>query len=169
MVEATKRVGLMHKILFVCLGNICRSPLAEGVFKKIVYDKGLTHQYKADSCGIADYHRGEPPDYRAIATARQHGIELNHAARQFEKNDFEKFDLILVMDRDNYQNAKKLSSSSNKNKIKFLRDYEFPLVFEAEVPDPYYGGQSGFEEVYQMVYKCCENLIEDLENKTNMQ
>jgi protein-tyrosine phosphatase len=154
---------MMKKILFVCLGNICRSPLAEGVFLKIAYDKGLATKYTADSCGTAAYHIGEKPDSRAIKTAKQYGIDLNHVGRQIKPKDLDDFTLILVMDRENLHNTLKLSSPTNKHKIKLLRDYE-PFSFnDAEVPDPYYGGQSGFEEVYEIAYRCCENLITQLE------
>lgn len=157
----------MKKILFVCLGNICRSPLAEGIFLKIIRDRNLEHKYGADSCGTAAYHIGEKPDYRAIKTAKQHGINLNHSARQIQSIDFDYFELILVMDRANLNNTLRIASPTNKHKIKLLRDFEPSSFGDAEVPDPYYGGQSGFEEVFTIAYRCCENLIKQLENKSN--
>lgn len=153
----------MKKILFVCLGNICRSPLAEGVFLKIIHDKGLESKYTADSCGTAAYHIGEKPDPRATKTAAQYGITLNHLGRQIEKKDLDDFFLVLVMDRENLNNTLKLSSPTNKNKIQLLRDYEPSSFYGTDVPDPYYGEQSGFEEVYEIAYRCCENLITQLE------
>lgn len=157
----------MKKILFVCLGNICRSPLAEGVFLKIIQDKKLENKYGADSCGTAAYHVGERPDPRAIKTAKQYGITLDHLGRQIKKNDLDIFELILVMDHENLNNTLRLSTPANKHKIKLLRDYEPASFRDAEVPDPYYGGQSGFEEVFDIAYRCCENLITQLEKNTN--
>lgn len=141
----------MQKILFVCLGNICRSPLAEGIMLHLRSRHQL--QLEIDSAGTAGYHVGEAPDHRTIANARKNGVDLSALrARQFSAKDFDDFDRIYVMDRSNLRNVLSLAKNDrHKSKVSlFLAD--------AEVPDPYYGDETDFEQVFQLVYKNCERL-----------
>jgi protein-tyrosine phosphatase len=139
------------KVLFVCMGNICRSPTAEGVFRKVIADQGKTNHFLIDSAGTHAYHVGEMPDSRAQQTARQRGINLSSIrARKVATLDFEHFDYILAMDSDNYHNLLKASPSQYHDKIKLFLDFA-PEHDERDVPDPYYGGQNGFEHVFDLV------------------
>lgn len=150
------------KVLFVCLGNICRSPAAEGVFKKILEDKGLANIIKCDSAGTSAYHKGSPADSRMSWSAKQRGYELTSLSRPFLKSDFEEFDFILTMDNSNYQNVLALDEEGKyKNKIKpfvsFCRIHEIN-----EVPDPYYDKTDGFNLVMDIVEDGCNGFIEFL-------
>jgi protein-tyrosine phosphatase len=139
------------KVLFVCMGNICRSPTAEGVFRKVIADQGKTNHFLIDSAGTHAYHVGEMPDSRAQQTARQRGINLSSIrARKVATLDFEHFDYILAMDSDNYHNLLKASPSQYHDKIRLFLDFA-PEHDERDVPDPYYGGQNGFEHVFDLV------------------
>ncbi|MGM0580841.1 MAG: low molecular weight protein-tyrosine-phosphatase [Bacteroidota bacterium] len=151
----------MKKILFVCLGNICRSPLAEGLMKDKIVKSGVEEQFKIDSCGTADYHIGELPDERARENARKNGIELNQRARQFESADFNRFDHILVMDNANKMKVIGLATSEKHlQKVQLMREFEPESAFiGADVPDPYYGGTEGFQNVYDILDRCTEKLL----------
>jgi protein-tyrosine phosphatase len=139
------------KVLFVCMGNICRSPTAEGVFTKLVAEKNLTDFFQIDSAGTHAYHVDEAPDLRAQRAARGRGIELSHLrARQVTYADFDEFDYLLVMDNDNYDTLISKCPQHHKSKVKYLLDYAEEVNFQ-EVPDPYYGGELGFERVLDMV------------------
>lgn len=146
------------KVLMVCLGNICRSPLAEGVLKSKV-NPDLVF---VDSAGTAGYHVGNPPDPRSIEVARTHGIDISkQRCRKFSATDFEMFDMIYAMDRSNLSNIMALArNNDDTQKVKLLLD-EVDLGI-TEVPDPYYGGPDGFEDVYQMVDKACEAIAKNL-------
>ncbi len=152
------------KILMVCLGNICRSPLAEGILKS----KLPSEKYIVESCGTGNYHVGNKPDQRSIDIAQKHNIDItNQRAAQFNINNFQSFDYIYVMDSSNYQNILKLTSSSNDiNKVEYILNELYPDS-NMEVPDPYYGGDQGFENVYQMLDKACDKIAEKLKNKDN--
>lgn len=154
----------MKKILFVCLGNICRSPLAEALFTQKVEKNGLQDNFKIDSCGTSDYHIGELPDDRTITNAKANGLPLYHRGRQFIKDDFKSFDLILVMDRSNLENVLSLSrTAADRKKVAFIRDYEDESALRGkDVPDPYYGGEKGFQEVFDILDRCTKNLLESL-------
>lgn len=147
----------MKSILFVCLGNICRSPLAEGIMIHLKQKHELDIQI--DSAGTANYHVGEKPDHRTIANAKKNGVDLNSLrARQFNAQDFENFDHIFVMDQNNYKNVKALAKKeSDHQKISLFLNSLYPNE-NMEVPDPYYGTEQDFEDVFQLVYKACENL-----------
>jgi len=154
-----------YKICFVCLGNICRSPTAEGIFQHLVNSHELQKFFYIDSAGTSAYHIGEPANSKSKQTARKYGIELNSRARRFEPSDIEKFDLILALDNENYQDLLQMDNSGNgKEKIKKLRDYD-PQPEDGNVPDPYYGGMSGFENVYSIIFRSCESLLSSLKNQ----
>ncbi len=147
------------KILMVCLGNICRSPLAEGILQaKLPKDKFLV-----DSAGTGGWHAGELPDKRSIETAKNRGLDItNQRARQFKTSDFDTFDYIYVMDMSNYKNVLSLSENENqKSKVKLILNELFPNE-NVEVPDPYYGGQDGFEQVYNMLDQACDIIAKKL-------
>ncbi|MBM4208420.1 MAG: low molecular weight phosphotyrosine protein phosphatase [Gammaproteobacteria bacterium] len=139
------------KVLFVCLGNICRSPTAEGVFTKLIADKNLTAYFIIDSAGTHAYHVGKPPDHRAQLAARKRGVELQDLrARKVHSSDFEYFDYLLVMDDENFAVVMQDCPPEHKGKIKYFLEYA-PHLGVKEVPDPYYGEKLGFERVLDMV------------------
>lgn len=142
----------------VCLGNICRSPLAEGILQSKVDSDSVF----VDSAGTAGYHIGNPPDKRSIAVAKKHGLNIDHQkCRKFSKADFSAFDYIYVMDRSNFSDVAALASNQEEaNKVKLLLS-EVELGIK-EVPDPYYGGDDGFENVYQMIDRACEEIAKKL-------
>ncbi|MFT5753898.1 MAG: protein-tyrosine phosphatase [Flavobacterium sp.] len=146
------------KIVMVCLGNICRSPLAEGILQSKVNDTVFV-----DSAGTANYHIGELPDKRSIAVANKHGIDItNQRCKHFTSKHFEEFDSIYVMDKSNYENVIKLASSEkDKQKVKLILNESSPGN-DLEVPDPYYGGEDGFENVYQMLDEACDVIAKNL-------
>jgi low molecular weight protein-tyrosine phosphatase len=149
----------MTKILFVCLGNICRSPLAEAIFNHKVNEKGLAGRLEAGSSGTSDYHIGQPPDSRMIRNANKNGIVINHFGRQLIEEDLETYDYILAMDKSNYRDILLLSNSQDHvDKISLIRQYD-PAETGGEVPDPYFGGERGFQEVFNMLERSIENLI----------
>lgn len=149
---------MFQKILFVCLGNICRSPMAEGLFIDKV-QKSSIQGLEIDSAGTSAYHVGERPDSRMIATAQSHGVHLPSRARQISRSDIKEFDLILAMDKSNYRDIIALcENEEEKSKIKLMRDFDDQNP-GADVPDPYFGGDSGFEEVYQILDRSGEKLL----------
>ena len=145
-------------VLMVCLGNICRSPLAEGILRKKVYQRGL--DWNVDSCGTAGYHVGAAPDNRSIDIAHRHGIDISEQkCRQFTVADFEAFDLVLVMDSSNLNDVRALARTrEHTEKVKLIMDFVF-LGKTVSVPDPYYGGQDGFQKVYEMLDIACDEII----------
>jgi protein-tyrosine phosphatase len=149
----------MQKILFVCLGNICRSPLAEGIMLKLISDKNLA--IEIDSAGTSNFHAGEKPDNRTVLNAKKHAVDLTQLkARQFSEKDFDDFDAIYVMDKSNMTNV--LAHAKNKEqeqKVELFLNTLFPNQ-NMEVPDPYFGGEEGFEDVFNLVYSTCEKMIE---------
>ncbi len=151
-------------MLFVCLGNICRSPIAEGVFIHLVRQRGLEGRYLADSAGTGDWHRGQPPDPRAVAAAGKRGVNLPSLCRQIAKADFQDFDLILAMDRSNHEDLNSLCPPQLRGKIRLMRDFDMEAKTAADVPDPYYGGPYEFDAVYEMLQRCCASLLEKMES-----
>ena len=155
---------MVKKILFVCLGNICRSPAAEGIFNKKIKEKDLENFFVVDSAGTGSWHVGNLPDQRMRTTALSRGIELTSRARQIEENDLYKFDLILVMDKDNLDAVKSLNKNQNNtinSKIKLILSYSKNSQLD-EVPDPYYGGQNGFDKVLDLLDNAMDGLINSL-------
>jgi protein-tyrosine phosphatase len=153
-------------ILFVCLGNICRSPAAEGAFKHLIEQKGLDGFFHIDSCGTAGYHIGELPHELTRKVAAERGIVLKHRARQFEVHDFNKFDYILAMDQSNYNYLISLARNENeKKKISKFRKFDPTVSGQPDVPDPYYGGIGGFEHVQDIVTRCSTGLLSYLQEK----
>jgi protein-tyrosine phosphatase len=147
------------RVLFVCLGNICRSPLAEGVFRNLVAEAGLSDKFEIDSAGTGSWHVGERPDARAAMVAKEHGVDLDCRARQVREEDLEDYDYVIAMDRENLLSLKRMASFSGGDaEIHLLRAYD-PDPDTEEVPDPYYGGVSGFENVFQIVTRSCEGLL----------
>lgn len=150
-------------ILFVCLGNICRSPLAAGVFRKLVDVAGLSEHFEIDSAGTGPWHVGEPADRRMQRTAQRHGVDLSgHVARQLGREDLGRYDHILVMDRENLEEVLRLDRAGHfRHKVQLFRAFD-PDPGDGEVPDPYYGGERGFETVYQIVERTARHLLEHL-------
>lgn len=148
---------MTHKVLFVCLGNICRSPLAEGIFSRLVDDADLTGNFLIDSAGTGAWHIGNPPDPRSVDIAARHGIDISHQqARTVIPGDFDRFDVIVAMDGDNLA---ALAAMNNRARA------EIRLLLNAppkDVPDPYFGGPEGFENVYRLIRSGCETLFTSL-------
>ena len=155
----------MVKVLFVCMGNICRSPTAEGVFRHLVNQAGLTDQIHIDSAGTHAYHVGEPPDNRAQAAALQRSIDLSpQRARKVHSGDFEQFDYVLAMDNSNYAELQYISESHQQDKLSLFLDFAVNPDTH-EVPDPYYGGDRGFEHVLDLVENASQGLLADIRYK----
>jgi len=151
------------RLLFVCLGNICRSPTAEGVMRHLLVEEGLAEAVEIDSAGTGDWHVGHAPDHRSTGAAAGRGIELTGQARQVAPADFESYDLILAMDRSNHDDLLALAPGEEaRERIRLLREYDPEAVAsgELEVPDPYYGDGDGFEDVLDLVTRACQGLIE---------
>ena len=153
----------MKQVLFVCLGNICRSPSAEAVFNAVIRKYGMEHQISCDSAGTAAYHEGEQADYRMKQFAHKRGYELTSISRPFNpRTDFDRFDYIVGMDRMNVRDLKAMArNESDQKKISLMTDYCTELNYES-VPDPYYGGASGFELVLDILEDACEGLLKQI-------
>jgi protein-tyrosine phosphatase len=150
------------KLLFVCLGNICRSPSAENIMAHLLAERQLTGQISCDSAGTSSYHIGSAPDRRMTQAASERGITLKGRARQFQTEDFERFDWILAMDDDNYRDILRLDPTGRyHHKVRKICDFcrRFP---DTEVPDPYYGGEAGFRYVIDLLLDACEGFLEFL-------
>jgi protein-tyrosine phosphatase len=155
------------RVLFVCLGNICRSPTAEGVMRRLVREAGLQDEIEIDSAGTGGWHVGAPPDARATEAARRRGTELSGAARRIDPADFERFDLILAMDEENLRELRRLAPPQAGERVRKLREFD-PASAGAgdlDVPDPYYGGSDGFETVLDMVEAACRGLLDELRGR----
>ncbi len=153
------------RLLFVCMGNICRSPSAEGVFRRVLAERAPNISIEIDSAGTHDYHVGHPPDRRAIEAARRRGIDLTTLrARQVTVEDFARFDLILAMDDENVEDLKRRAPSEYHSRIRLLLDFA-PEAPMRHVPDPYYGGTPGFEQVLDLLEQASEGLLEEVLNR----
>ena len=151
------------RLCFVCMGNICRSPMAAGIMRSLLRGAQLSDKVSVDSAGIGTYHTGEKPDRRAREAALARGVKLEGRARRFTADDFERFDYVLAMDLDNRDDLLELPPDAGaRRKVHLLRSFDADAPPDAEVPDPYYGGSKGFEKVFDMCEKACEGLIAEL-------
>lgn len=161
----SKILAMPVKVLFVCLGNICRSPLAEAIFCHKIKELGLEQDFSAQSCGTANYHIGDMPDPRTIRNAFKNGIFINHIGRQLSAEDLDSFDVILAMDWSNLRNIKLLrTAESNLHKISLMRAHD-PLGKNEDVPDPYDGNENDFQEVFDILNRSMDSFIESLRKK----
>lgn len=155
----------MVKVLFVCLGNICRSPTAEGIFRHLVKESNLEDKIQIDSCGTSAYHKGHPPDERSMKKALEHGIDISkQVSRPFINEDYYAFDYILAMDEKNLSNILEDLPHNSEAKINLMLDYS-KKYNEKSVPDPYWSEQDGFEVVFQMVLESCTNLLDRIKSE----
>lgn len=154
--------GLNKSILFVCLGNICRSPIAEGVFRRIAAQRGFPNHFHVDSAGLGSWHIGNPPDQRAQAAMATRGIDISDLrARRVVPDDFERFDLILAMDRSNRNGLLKLAPNEHQHKIALFMDFA-PNMSVHEIPDPFFGDKDGFDYALQLIDAACRGLFVSL-------
>ena len=157
---------MAHRVLFVCLGNICRSPTAEGVMRRLVADAGLDGEVVVDSAGTAGWHEGDPPDRRSQHEAKERGVDISGLrGRQLQTHDFERFDLLLVMDAENQRDVLRLApDAAAAGKVRLLREFDPAAIAsgDLEVPDPYYGGPDGFADVYDAIESACKGLLAHL-------
>ena len=153
----------MIKVLFVCLGNICRSPSGEAVLNAILEEHGLQDQVEVDSAGTSGYHTGEPADSRMQTHAKKRGYNLTSVSRQIRSVDFDDYDFIIAMDQSNYRNLLNMAKTSeHRSKVALMT--EFSEKLDGDVPDPYYGGSMGFERVLDILEECMEGLIEEIKD-----
>lgn len=158
----------MQSVLFVCLGNICRSPLAEAIFNHQISKKQLEGRFRASSCGTANYHIGDPPDTRTLQNALKNGIVIHHLGRQFDHRDWEEFDLIVPMDQSNKAHLMRMPEAIKfKRKIKLMRDFD-PEGVGADVPDPYYGSKDDFQKVFDILDRSIREFIQFLETNPSI-
>ena len=146
-------------VLFICMGNICRSPVAEGVFLSKTQRRGVAGRFLVESAGTGGWHAGDRADPRSCEIARQHGVSLEGTARQVIRGDFDRFDHLICMDNDNRDNL--FDAGAPPKKVRLLLEFDRDLEVR-EVPDPYYGGPDGFQEMYTLIERGCEALLEDL-------
>jgi low molecular weight protein-tyrosine phosphatase len=151
------------RILFVCMGNICRSPTAEGVMRRLLDEAGLADRVDVESAGTGAWHVGNPPDERATLAARRRGVTLEGAARQVRPSDFRDFDLLIAMDRENLRELLAIAPDEEAaEKVRLLREFDPAASGDLDVPDPYFGGGRGFETVLDMVEAACRGLLDEL-------
>lgn len=153
-------MGTSKRVLFVCLGNICRSPAAEGVLIDLLAQRKLQHAVEVDSAGTSSYHIGEPADKRMRAAARRRGLELASRSRMVSRRDFAEFDLLIAMDSANMRELHSISDGSD-SKLRLLSDY-LDDSWPRDVPDPYFGGEEGFDTVLDMLEAACPRLLDEL-------
>lgn len=148
-----------HRVLFVCLGNICRSPMAEGVFRRVIEQEGVAHLFEIDSAGLGNWHVGQSPDSRAQAAARRRGMDIScQSARQITRGDFTRFDLLLAMDGSNVEELVQLAPKSERHKIRRFLDFA-PHVGAQDVPDPFFGGREGFDRALDLIEEAARGLL----------
>ena len=151
------------RILFVCMGNICRSPTAEGVMRRLVEQAGLADRVEIESAGTGGWHVGEPPDERATLAAGRRGVTLSGAAQQVTREDFRRFDLLIALDRANLRELLAIAPDEEAaEKVRLLREFDPAASGQLDVPDPYYGGDRGFETVLDLVEAACRGLLDEL-------
>lgn len=152
------------KILFICLGNICRSPAAHGVFQKMIDSRGLSDRFEVDSAGVGNWHVGQLPDSRMRRHGAQRGYCFDHHARQFGRDDFSRFDIIVVMDESNYKTITSMArTDAERNKVIRMADYFVHYTGQGSVPDPYYGGDSDFDFALDLIEDGCEGMLQKLD------
>ena len=149
------------RILFVCLGNICRSPTAEAVMRGVLHDRGLADRVEVDSAGTIAYHAGEAADARMQRAAAERGYSLDSISRKVEPGDFREFDLLIAMDRSNHGDLKAMAPPGTEDRIRMLSDF-LPEDAPRDVPDPYYGGAQGFERVLDLIEEACPRILEEV-------
>jgi protein-tyrosine phosphatase len=159
----------MVRVCFVCLGNICRSPTAEGVFRHLVSEAGLSSAFEIDSAGTAGYHSGELPDPRARAAGKRAGIPIGGQARQFLAADFARFDHVIAMDAANARDLRRIAPSKEASaKIRLMRSYDPAAPDNAPIPDPYYGEDRGFDDVLELCRTACRYLLEEIRKERQL-
>jgi protein-tyrosine phosphatase len=157
-------LGKVTRICFVCTGNIVRSPLAENLFRHLSEEAGAAHHYEVDSAGTGPWHVGQPPDARMLRVAARHGFRYDHRGRQFHNRDFDRFDLIVAMDAENRDELLyQVRFPEQEGKIRMMREFDPDGGPRQSVPDPYYEGRDGFEEVYQVIERSVKGLLSALE------
>ena len=157
-----------HTVLFICLGNICRSPAAEGIMKSLVEKEGMSDDFFIDSAAIGSWHIGQLPDSRMRKCGAEHGYRFDSHARQFQKSDFQRFDLIVVMDYENYRAITSMASSqADKDKVVRIADYLTHHREYTTVPDPYYGDYSDFELVIELLEDACQGLLDSIKEQNS--
>ncbi|HEU5148423.1 MAG TPA: low molecular weight protein-tyrosine-phosphatase [Chryseosolibacter sp.] len=149
------------RVLFVCLGNICRSPLGAAILKKKVKEQGMDSWVEVDSCGTSNYHIGDNADPRTIANAKKHGVPIEHCARQLTTQDLQSFDFVFAMDRSNFQNILRLSNGKPLNNVRMMREFDSQGKGQ-EVPDPYHGGEKDFQEVFDILDRSTDGFLKYL-------
>jgi protein-tyrosine phosphatase len=155
----------MLRLCFVCLGNICRSPTAHGIMAHLVAEAGLADRVAVESAGTGGWHVGEPPDPRTVAAARRRGVPLRSLAQQFGPGDFARHDLILAMDGRNHRDLLAMApDAAARAKVRLFRSFDPDAPAHAEVPDPYYGGADGFDQVYDVCHAACRGLLAHVES-----
>lgn len=154
-----------YKVLFVCLGNICRSPAAHGVMQRLLEDEGLESLVEVDSAGTYGGHRGQLPDHRMRRHASRRGYDLTHRSRPVTDRDFDTFDMIVAMDRDNARDLRMMARKDISSQLVMMGDYLSPGQPRTYVPDPYYGGPEDFELALDLVEDACANLLQEIKNK----
>ena len=153
-----------HRLLFVCLGNICRSPMAEGVFRRVAAEQGVLDLFEIDSAGLGDWHIGQAPDTRAQAAALNRGMDISgQSARQITPGDYDRFDLLLAMDGSNYAELAQLAPRSARHKVRRFLDFA-PHLPTQDVPDPFYGGSEGFDHALDLIEDAARGLLAELLN-----
>lgn len=154
------------KVMCVCLGNICRSPLAEAVLRHKAHDQGIADRLEIRSSGTAAYHIGHDADPRTIKVANKNGIKMDHTAQQFRQEFFEEYDYIFAMDDSNYQNIMNLYRGESEVEVVKFRKYDDESS-ELDVFDPYYGGENGFDEIFALISECSENFLQSLKSNSS--
>jgi protein-tyrosine phosphatase len=157
----TRRFVSPYRILFVCSGNICRSPMAEAIFRRQAAEAGLGERFLLDSAGTHGYHEGDHADPRTRKVARRHGAEVTSIAREIEPEDFENFDLIVAMDRGHLRHLRGMAGRDHTRQVRLMRDFD-PRSAGQDVPDPYYSGEAAFEQVYEILDAACRGLLAEL-------
>ena len=166
-VEKEQQSASTTNILFVCLGNICRSPLAEAIFLNQACLAGVEDQFKVDSAGTGHWHAGEQADPRTIEIARRNNVTINSLSRQITNKDFKHYDLILAMDQNNLLELQTRCPQKYHHKLKLMRTYDRPENYGADVPDPYWSSDDGFERLFKMLSRCCLQLLKSLMASTD--